>query len=68
MPFFTRYPTTISREVAEEREYRNFVENTLGYTMESAELAASTDPVLKELLETAREVCKRSSIPYGGAL
>jgi hypothetical protein len=54
--------------VAEEREYRNFVENTLGYTMESAELAASTDPVLKELLETAREVCKRSSIPYGGAL
>lgn len=64
---FTRHPTAISREVAEERFLLYFVEAKLGLSLEMAEEAASSDPELKDILDTAREIAARASVSYGGA-
>jgi len=54
----------LTPQVVAKRIYRNFIEVDLKLDVEVAEELASTDAVLKELLESAWNVAIRSSKRY----
>lgn len=65
---YRRYPTRMTREVAERNNFLFIVESKLKLSADDVEEIANTDEVLKELLETARIVSKRASQRFGGAI
>lgn len=66
MPREESYPTEMTPQVAAKNMFLFFVEDGLGLDVETAEELASSDPVLKDILESAKVVAKRSSIRFGG--
>ena len=58
-----RYRRNITPEEAEFRFVWNFCARQ-GYDIETAERIASSDPELKEDLDTVKEIAKRTSIRY----
>jgi hypothetical protein len=68
MPRDKRYPTEITPQVAARNMFLFFVEDGLGLDVETAEELASSDEELKDILESAKVVARRSSIRFGGAI